>query len=306
MGRHQGTTVGLQPASKDRIGSRTTRPAANGSGPLTAGTADRHVLYEISVQSVDFELDLFERIYRKKRGRAFTTLREGFCGTAALAASWVARRPANHAIGVDLHRPTLDWAVRHNLPRLGDATSRLALIQANVLDVDAPRVDVLAALNYSYWVFKDRETLRRYFRIAHRSLRRDGIFFADVFGGTDATKVLREERKIPASSLPDGRRVAPFTYVWDQAHFNPVSHDLVCRIHFKFRDGTKLKNAFTYRWRYWSLPEIQEVMREAGFRDVEVWLEGWDDDADEANGVFRVRKQVEEMEGWVGYVVGYK
>jgi SAM-dependent methyltransferase len=282
---------------------------SNGDGRrvrLTAQTADRHLLYEASVQSVDFELDLFDRIFRKKRGRAPRLLREDFCGTAAMAASWVGRDPQNRAIGVDLHGPTLDWAIRHNVPRLGSAASRLRLIRANVLEVDAPKVDVLAALNYSYWVFKDRDLLRRYFEIVRRSLRKDGILFVDAFGGTDATVELREKRRIKASRLHDGTRLPGFTYVWEQVRFNPVNHDIVCSIHFKFKDGTWLRNAFNYRWRYWSLPEIQEVMREAGFRDIEVWLEGWDDARDEADGVFRVRKTMEEMAGWVGYVIACK
>lgn len=283
------------------LDSNQGRPAR-----LTARTADRHLLYEASVQSVDFELDLFRRIFRKKRGRAPRVLREDFCGTAAMAAAWVSRNAENRAIGVDLHGPTLDWAIRQNVPRLGDASSRLRLIHANVLDVDAPKVDLIAALNYSYWVFKDRDLLRRYFETARRSLRKDGILFVDAFGGTDAMVELTEKRRVKASRLHDGARLPGFTYVWEQVRFNPVNHDIVCRIHFKFKDGTWLRNAFNYHWRYWSLPEIQEVMREAGFRDIEVWLEGWDDDRDEANGIFRVRKNMEEMAGWVGYVVACK
>jgi len=65
-----------------------------------------------------------------------------------------------------------------------------------------------------------------------------------------------------------------------------------------------MKKAFTYDWRLWTLPELQELMQEAGFHDVSVYLEGWDDDADEADGIFRKRKQAENIPGWVGYVVG--
>jgi hypothetical protein len=47
-------------------------------------------------------------------------------------------------------------------------------------------------------------------------------------------------------------------------------------------------------------------MCEAGFRSADVYIEGWDHDADESNGIFRRRSQVEEMAGWVGYVLGLK
>ena len=45
-------------------------------------------------------------------------------------------------------------------------------------------------------------------------------------------------------------------------------------------------------------------MREAGFSKAEVYMEGWDDDEDEADGIFRRRTYFENMAGWVGYVVG--
>jgi cyclopropane fatty-acyl-phospholipid synthase-like methyltransferase len=165
-------------------------------------------------------------------------------------------------------------------------------------------VDLLIAFNYSYSVFKSRAQLRDYFRVARQSLRPDGIFVVDAFGGTDATVELEEDRKVEGFVAPDGRRVPSFTYLWEQVRFNPVNHDILCRIHFEFRDGTRMKNAFRYDWRFWTLPELQEIMCEAGFRSAEVYIEGWDHDADESNGIFRRRSQVEEMAGWVGYVLG--
>jgi len=273
---------------------------------LTAKTANRHILYEAAVQSVDVELDFLERIYKSKRGARFCALREDFCGTATLACQWVARNQRNRAVGVDLHGPTLNWGRKNHLSRLGKDADRIRLIQADVMSVVEPEVDVTIAFNYSYSVFKKREQLRRYFEVAYRSLKSNGIFVVDSFGGTDATEELEEDRKVEPTVAPDGRTVPSFTYVWEQVRFNPVNHDILCKIHFGFRDGTRLNNAFVYHWRYWTLPELQELMLEAGFRTAEVYVEGWDDEDDEPTGIFRRRTQIEEMAGWVGYVVGQK
>lgn len=33
-----------------------------------------------------------------------------------------------------------------------------------------------------------------------------------------------------------------------------------------------LKHAFTYHWKMWTIPEILELLREAGFEEVHVWM----------------------------------
>lgn len=273
---------------------------------LTAETADRHILYEESVQCVEADLDFFDRVSKTKRGRPYRLLKEDFCGTAALASEFVRRHPENRAWGVDLHRPTLDWGKEHHLSRLGDAINRVRLIEDNVLNIQDPKVELVSALNFSYWVFKTRDALRRYFKNALDSLQEDGIFVLDAFGGTEAIEIMDEDRKIPASIGFDGRKIPAFTYVWDQARFNAITHELVCHIHFKFSDGTKMKRAFTYDWRLWTLPELQEILLEAGFSSAEVYLEGWDEEEDEADGIFRRRTYFENIAGWVGYVVGVR
>lgn len=265
---------------------------------------DRHLLYSAAVQSIEADLDFFRRVYKRKRGRPFRLLREDFCGTAVLACEWVRRNPKNRAIGVDLDRPTLEWGMRRYGPTIGKAAQRLELKQADVLSVTRPLVDVVAALNFSFCVFKSRETLLEYFSVVRQSLDRDGIFFVDIFGGLEAGMEDKENRRIAASTAFDGTKIPPFTYVWEQVSFNPVNNDIHCRIHFKLKDGTRIRRAFTYDWRLWSLPEIQEVMLEAGFAKAEVYIEGWDEDEDDTDGIFRRRKRFENQDGWVAYVVG--
>lgn len=265
---------------------------------------DPHALYEASVQSADYDLDFFERVYRRHHGHTFRRFREDFCGTAMLSCAWALRRPGNGSWGVDMDRATLAWARREHLARMRDAARRVTLVRADVRSVTRPRVDLVTAMNFSYWVFKRREDLREYFRTARRSLTKGGLLVVNIYGGTGAMEPLEEKRKIAASQGPDGLRIPAFTYIWEQASFNPVDHHLTCHIHFQLGDGTKLRRAFSYDWRMWMLPEVQEVMREAGFPATEVYVEGWNHKKHEPDEVYRLRTRFDNQEGWLAFVVG--
>jgi cyclopropane fatty-acyl-phospholipid synthase-like methyltransferase len=265
----------------------------------------RHYLYTASVQSVEADLKFFRRIYKKKHGEAFRRLREDFCGTAVLACDWVRRAADHEAWGIDLHRETLDWGLEHYAPRLGRGVDRLHLLCRDVRQVTRPKVDVVAALNFSYSVFKTRDELRGYFTQVRRSLDDGGVFVLDAWGGSEAMCEDREKRTIDAEKAFDGTKIPSFTYIWEQARFNPVDHQIACHIHFRLRDGTKIKRAFSYDWRMWTLPEMQELLREAGFASTEVYVEGWDEEADEADGIFRRRSYFENQAGWIAYVIGH-
>jgi SAM-dependent methyltransferase len=265
---------------------------------------DRHALYEASVQSADYDLDFFERVFRHHRGRTFRRFREDFCGTAQLSCAWALRRPENESWGVDLDAPTLEWARREHLSRMHGAAKRVTLIRGDVREVTRPRVELATAMNFSWWVFHTRDDLRDYFRAVRRSMGPDGVFIANIFGGTGAMEPLEEKRRIPASQGPDGLRIPAFTYIWEQASFNPIDHHLVCHIHFRLGDGTKIRRAFTYDWRLWTLPEVQEIMREAGFASTEVYVEGWNHKKHEPDEIYRRRKSFDNQEGWLAYVAG--
>ena len=281
-------------SKKDKKKKKSRRP------PL-----DRHYLYSSSVQSVDADIKFFKRIYKKKNGRPFRRLREDFCGTALLAHDWVRRATDHEAWGVDLDRATLDWGAEHYGPRLGRATERLHLLNRNVLEVSSPEVDVVTASNFSYSVFKTRDELGAYFRAVRQSLSDGGVFVVDAWGGQEVMGEDIEKRKIDAEKAFDGTKVPSFTYTWEQERFNPIDHRIVCHIHFRMNNGTKIKRAFTYDWRLWTLPEMRELLQEAGFESSEVYVEGWDDDDDEPDGIFRRKTYFENDDGWVAYVVGY-
>ena len=54
------------------------------------------------------------------------------------------------------------------------------------------------------------------------------------------------------------------------------------------------------------LPEIQELLLEAGFSDTVIYWEGTDDETGEGDGEWAVSKRGEACEGWVAYIVGIK
>lgn len=265
---------------------------------------DPHYYYTAAVQSVDVDLSFFNRLYRKERGEPFRLLREDFCGTAVLARRWVRHIPENRAWGVDLDSATLEWGDTHYGPAMGRSSSRLELICSDVREVRRPRVDVVAALNFSYSVFKTRTELGSYFREVRRSLRPGGMFVLDAWGGTEALIEDEDRRRIDAERAFDGTRIPAFTYIWEQARFNPIDHHILCHIHFKLPDGTRLARAFTYDWRLWTLPELQELLRETGFRSTVVHAEGWDEKEDEPNGIFRRKTYFDNGGSWVVYVIG--
>lgn len=129
-----------------------------------AETADRHVLYEKSVQNVEFEYNFVSDTFRKLRGRRPRQVREDFCGTASMCCEWVRRSKKNTAIGVDIDPQVLAWGRKHNLSRLKpDARLRISLIQEDVFRVKTDKpVDVVLAMNFSYQLFMTREQLGAY------------------------------------------------------------------------------------------------------------------------------------------------
>jgi len=266
---------------------KSTRKNKSGK-PRKADSADKYILYEQSVQSTEFEYEFIDTNFRRLRGRKAHLLREDFCGTAQMCCEWVRGRDSNHAIGVDLDHEVLQWSREHHIASLEpEEKARVTLLQEDVRAVKTDPVDMVLAMNFSWQIFEERNVLRDYFISVRDSLADDGILFLDAFGGYEAYQEMEEKT-----------RHKGFTYVWDQASFDPMSHHMVCHIHFNFNDGSKLKNAFTYEWRLYSLPEIREILQEAGFSNITVYWQGWDED-DEPDGNFQPATKGEADAGWV-------
>lgn len=232
---------------------------------------------------------LLGRIYRHANAKQTALLlREDFAGSAALAEAWCMSHPERQAIAIDHHGPTIRWAER----RRGDLDD-LHLIEADVMDFTQPRVDVVAALNFSTFIYHTPDAMLAYLRHARKCLRPGGQLILDAYGGPGAQRPGTQTR--PA----DG-----FTYHWEQRSFDPLTHRTDCRVHFTL-GGTpgsqgsrrELKSAFRYDWRLWTLPELTSLMGKAGFGDVAVWT------ANRAGKITRARK-MPAAEDWVAYVVG--
>ena len=259
-----------------------------------ADKADKHVLYQASVQCVEAEIDFVDEVYRTRNGRRARVLREDFCGTANTACEWIRRRKTNLAYGIDLDDDILVWGAEHNVASLGNAAKRISLLNKDVMKVKTSPPDLVLAMNFSYWIFKQRKLLRRYFRRVRNALAADGLFVVDCYGGSESFVVTRDRHKY------DG-----FTYIWDQAAYNPITGDMRANIHFKFPDGSKIKKAFSYDWRLWTLPELQEILAEAGFHRSTVYWQGTDEDG-ESDGEFEPSTIGEPDAAWIAYVVAEK
>ncbi len=260
-----------------------------------ADKADIHELYEKSVQNVEHEVEFLQGTFKDIRGRTAHLFREDFCGTASASCEWVRQGGGYQAIGVDIDPTVLEWGRQHRVSRLSSAEqARVSLIEGDVMSAETPAVDILAAFNFSFFIFHTRDKLRAYFERAHAELKDDGVFFVDLFGGPEAQEETKEKTKYKR-----------FTYIWHQAEFHPVTNYIRCHIDFRFKDGSKIKKAFTYEWRLWSAAEIREVLAEAGFKKSTLYWEGEDEDG-EGNGEFTPEEKGEADLAWIAYIVAEK
>jgi SAM-dependent methyltransferase len=292
----------LAKASVNALAKLKQKPTAksgrkNGkNGWRTAATSDHHELYELSVQTPKEEVEFMDKVFKSITNRLPATFREDFCGTHILSSAWVIRRPTNHAYGVDLDSSVLAWGAARRKQQLSpSAHKRLHTVQGNVLSHKGDLVDVVAAFNFSYYIFKKRAELLRYFKFARTRLKKDGVFFLDCYGGYESFSEQNEERNL------DG-----FTYIWDTAKYNPISGEVLNHIHFKFPDGTQIRKAFTYDWRLWTIAELQELLADAGFKRSTVYWEGTDHATGGGNGIFRKATQGEACAGWIAYIAAEK
>lgn len=264
------------------------------SAPTIADTADPHVYYENAVQCVESEIDFVDKTFKNLRNRHGKTLREDFCGTTNTSCEWIRRRKTNTAISIDLDEKVLNWGKKNKISKLSpEQAKRITVIQDNVLTVKTDPVDIVLAMNFSYWLLIERKTTIEYFKRIYDALVDDGIFFLDAYGGYEAYQELKEKTKYD-----------DFTYIWEQSRYNPITGIAINHIHFKFKDGSKLKNAYRYEWRVWTMPELLDMLTEAGFKPTVYWEQA--DEDGEGNGVFIPETEGDADAGWIAYLVAEK
>lgn len=265
-----------------------------------AAKADKFLCYQKSVQSPEHEVEFFDQAFREEFGRKPKTLREDFCGTFSVCCEWVKLGRGRTATGVDLDPDPLKWGKNNNLSKLSKhQQERVTILEQDVRKRNRPRVEVLAAQNFSFWIFKTREEVIEYFRVAHANMADESVMIMDMMGGGACI----EEGLVDKRRIKKGKN--GFRYHWEQASFNPVTADCCYHISFKFNDGSKLKRAFTYEWRFWSIPEVREMLEEAGFSDSYVYFDEEDENGDDTGEWVRTEEYPSHA-SWIGYIVAVR
>ncbi|KAA3632610.1 MAG: class I SAM-dependent methyltransferase [Proteobacteria bacterium] len=281
----------------DRKAKKKPAGKTKSRGPkYTARTADKYELYQLSVQSPEPDIEFIRRVYKKQNGRAARHFREDFSGTGLLTAEWIKKGAKYTAEAFDIDPEPVEWGRRRHFAELGEAAERATLHLKDVREPSDRKPDVRCAQNFSYWIFKTRAGMLDYFRRVLEDLGDDGVFVLDAHGGPESIEEREESTRISGG----------FTYVWDQHWFSPVTHEATMYIHFRFKDGSEMKRAFAYEWRVWSIPELRDILLDAGFSRVDVYWEGTAEDGETGNGIYRKTRYGTNDPAWVTYIVAIK
>ena len=257
---------------------------------------DKYEYYQKAVQSPDADSEFIARVYREVRnGKEAQTMVEDFCAAFALCCEWVKLNENNKAIGIDLDPEPVAYGRDNYLTKLSsEQQERVEILEANVMKADLPKGDIISALNFSYFGFKDRPTLLEYFKSCYNRLDDDGLLVLDCFGGPGCMEPNEHETEHD-----------DYSYYWDQDSYHPLTGHAQFYIHFKRKGEAKRERVFSYDWRLWSIPELRDLLAEAGFKETVIYWEGTDDDGD-GDGVFSRTEEGEECESYVAYVIGCK
>ncbi|MBP9707422.1 MAG: class I SAM-dependent methyltransferase [Oligoflexales bacterium] len=258
---------------------------------------DKYFYYRNSVQSPDIDVVFFDKVYRDLNKKKPHIFREDFCGTFALSCEWVKLNSENISIGNDLDSEPINYGKKNYLSKLTpEQQSRVNIKKKNVLNPGLDSADIICALNFSYFIFKERELLKKYFANCLKKLKPKGLFLIDVFGGSACMEPIEEETEHDDMG---------FSYYWDQDSYNPINHHAQFYIHFKRYGEKKREKVFSYDWRMWSIPELRDILSEVGFSNTIVYWEGTDKKG-EGNGIFKRSETGEICEGWIAYIVAQR
>jgi hypothetical protein len=276
-------------------------------------------LYRWAVQDPETHAEVLRIMYERVRpGHSAVTLREDFSGTSAESVAWVALNPNRRAVCVDLDGPTVAWAAKRASRILGPHASRVRMVTGDAMMVKPPEVaeaDIISVLNFSVLYLRERAVLGAYLKHARECLAERGILVMNVFGGAEAVKPGTTSHWItPAPRLAGEASPPPpppFGYHWEVRSFEAATGRMDCRIHFELAakgpgmPPTFVRDAFRYEWKLWTLGELTQACREAGFARVEVWRHTYDASKGAA-GVFLGAVDaavVAELPSWTAYVV---
>jgi len=218
----------------------------------------RFDLFELAAQDPPREA----RFLRAAHGGDPLTLGDDFAGPASIARAWIPLGPDHRAIATDRDPEPLDHARRLADRDLGSEAHRLTCIAADVLEAPGP-CDVIAALNFAAGELHTRDALLTYLRHALCRLAPNGVLVVDTYGGPDALIPGVHEQLLDTDH---GRIV----YEWEQRTADPLTARVRNAMHFTLPSGDRLRDAFVYDWRLWTVAELTDAMLDAGFRRAEV------------------------------------
>jgi hypothetical protein len=257
--------------------SRLLKQLPSGMAKSTSSQLDRFDLYELCVQSPDYDSKMLRAIH----GHSPLMLGEDFCGRCAISRAWVALDSKHRAIAVDRDAETLASAQSKDPGLLSAALAgRITYVLADVMDA-RDKADIITVQNFSICELHRREVLVRYLKHARSRLARRGIFVCDIYAGSDCFFTGRIKRIVDG---PGGEKI---TYTWEHRVADPLRAMVQNAIQFEVRGGSagkkglKLTDAFVYDWRLWSPPELADAMLEVGFSQVQFYprfAEAVDDD----------------------------
>lgn len=254
----------------------------------------KYFLYESSVQSPETDIEFINEKFQELRGKKPHSLREDFGGTGLLSCRWVQQGFACSASVVDLDPEPMKYGKCSHVDKLSpEEAKRIFYHQKNVLEAVDISSDVVVAFNFSYFIFKKRKEILKYFSSVKKSLKSRGVFFIDCFGGSECYAPVEEETEFDH-----------FSYFWDLHSFDPISNHVIYYIHFKEKKKPKKEKVFSYDWRMWSIPELKELLLEAGFDHVTIYWEGDDEDGS-GDGEFSPCQSVDQCDSWVVYLAAY-
>ena len=290
------TSKSKKKKEKKRGNKRGKKKKAQPEPSYTAKTADKYELYQLAVQSPEEDLKFLERVYKKKNGRRPVHLREDFCGTALLCATWIGMRPNNTAEGFDIDPEPVKWGAERHFAELGDDAARATIHLKDAREASDKPADFRCAHNFSYCIFHTREEFKDYLQKVYDDMAPGGMFSIDMHGGPESMYEMEEVREIEEG----------YDYVWHQDRYWPATAEYRTAISFRFPDGTELDRCFKYKWRLWTLPEIKDMLHEVGFASVDSYWEGTDEDGESGDGVFKKSKRGENCLSWITYLIGFK
>lgn len=240
---------------------------------------EKYNLYKLSVYNPGkIDIEGIKKLFIDLKTRNPSTFREDFCGVFDLSMEWVNSSVYHKATAIDLDNEPTEWSKgEHKYKQMSsNRQNRLTIINDDCRHVDiAPdSIDIAFAGNWSQQILKTRNDMIAYCKNVYDSLSEDGILMID---GITALGFPYEGE---AESRVYKYNGCYYKYIFEQDPVDPFTHLGQCKIHF-IKDN-KIATPFHYPWRSWMLPEMTDILKDAGFKAVRMFAYVDDDDLEEA------------------------